>query len=101
MNQFDARFDTFDLNKEVAHERMELNLSENVDEWLVISENKTRKEFFNVNANKTKDPDGLTGTFLKTNASQPCYIFYIFHLSLYINFLDARQSENFKNNPCP
>ena len=65
LNQFYARFDTFDLNNEIADERMELNLSENVDEWLVISENETRKEFFNVNANKTKVPDGLTGTFLK------------------------------------
>ena len=54
-----------------------------MDEWLVISENETRKEFFNVNANKTKDPDGLIGTFLKTYASQLCHIFsHIFNLSL-------------------
>ena len=32
---------------------MELNLSKNVDEWLVISENDRRKEFFKVDANKT------------------------------------------------
>ena len=80
---------------------MELNLSENVDEWLVISENETRKEFLKVNANKTKDPDGLTGTFLKTCASQLCHIYFLYIPPILINFLDARQSENLKNNPCP
>ena len=29
-------------------------------ECLVISENEAKREFLNVNANKTKGPDGLT-----------------------------------------
>ena len=56
---------------------MELNrkCSKNVDEYLVTSENETRKEFLNVNANKAKGPDGLTGKILKTCASQLCHIY--------------------------
>ena len=61
LNQFYARFDTIDFSTEIADERMELNVSKNVDECLVISENETRKEFLNVNANNAKGPDGLTG----------------------------------------
>ena len=58
-------------------------MSKNVDECLEISENETRKEFLNVNANKAKGPDGLTGKILKTCASQLCHIFsHIFNLSL-------------------
>ena len=58
-------------------------MSKNVDECLVISENETRKEFLNVNANKAKGPDGLTGKFLKTCASQLCHIYsHIFNLFL-------------------
>ena len=58
-------------------------MSKNVDECLVISENETRKEFLNVNANKAKGPDGLTGKILKTCASQLCHIYsHIFNLSL-------------------
>ena len=41
-------------------------------ECLVISENETRKEFLNVNANKANGPDGLTGKIKKkTCASLP------------------------------
>ena len=58
----------FDFSKEIADERMELNVSKNEDECLVISENETRKEFLNVNADKAKGPDGLTGKILKTCA---------------------------------
>ena len=58
-------------------------MSKIVDECLVISENETRKEFLNVNANKAKGPDGLTGKFLKTCASQLCHIYsHIFNISL-------------------
>ena len=83
LNQFYARFDTIDFSTEIADERMELNMSKNVDECLVISENETRKEFLNVIANKAKGPDGLTGKILKTCASQLCHIYsHIFDLSL-------------------
>ena len=41
LNQFYARFDTIDFSMEIAGERMDLNVSKNVDECLVISENKT------------------------------------------------------------
>ena len=68
-------FDTIDFSTEIADERMELNVSKNVDECLVISENDTRKEFLNVNANKAKGPDGLTGKILKTYALQLCHIY--------------------------
>ena len=44
---------------EIEDERMELNMSENVDECSVISENETEKEFLNVNANKANGPDGF------------------------------------------
>ena len=65
-----------DFSTEIADERMELNVSKNVDEYLVISENETKKEFLNVNANKAKCPDGLTGKIKKkTCASQLCHIY--------------------------
>ena len=35
-------------------------MSKNVNECLVISENETRNEYLNVNANKAKGPDRLT-----------------------------------------
>ena len=76
---------------------MELNLSENVDEWLVMSENETRKEFFNVNANKAKGPDGLTGKFLKTYASQLCHIYsHIINLSLSTSSMPASRKTSKK-----
>ena len=56
-----------DFSTEIADERMELNVSKNVDECLVISENETKKEFLNVNENKAKCPDGLTGKIKKKN----------------------------------
>ena len=61
LNQFHARFDTIGFSKEIADERMELNVSKNVDQRVVISENETRKEFLNVNAKKAKGIDVLTG----------------------------------------
>ena len=58
-------------------------MSKNENECLVISENETRKEFLNVNVNKAKGHDGLTGKILKTCASQLCHIyFHIFNISL-------------------
>ena len=44
-----------DFSTEIADERMELNVSKDVDECLVISENETRKEFLNMNANKGRE----------------------------------------------
>ena len=67
LNQFYARFDTINFSTEIADERMELNVSKNVD------------EFLNVNANEAKGPDGLTGKIFKTCASQ---LSHIFNLSL-------------------
>ena len=62
---------------------MELNVSKNVDECLVTSENETRKELLKVNVNKAKGSDGLTSKILKTFASQLCHIYSdIFNLSL-------------------
>ena len=49
INQFYARFDTIDFSTEIADEGMELNVSKNVDECLVISQNEMRNEFLNVN----------------------------------------------------
>ena len=80
VNQF---YDTIDFSTEIADERIELNVSKNVDECLVISKNETRKEFLNVDANKAKGPDGLTDKILKTCASQLCHIYsHIFNPSL-------------------
>ena len=71
------------FSKKIADERMELNVSKNGNEYFVFSENESSKEFLNVNANKAKGPDGLTGKILKTRASQLCYIYsQIFNLSL-------------------
>ena len=36
-------------------------MSKNVDKCLVDSENERRNSLLNVNANKAKGPDGLTG----------------------------------------
>ena len=44
LHQCYARFDMIDFSKEIADERMELNVSKNVDECLVISKNETRKK---------------------------------------------------------
>ena len=52
-------------------------MGKNEDGCLLVSENGTRKEFLNVDANNAKDPDGLTGKTLKTCASQLCHIYYI------------------------
>ena len=83
LNQFYARFDTIDFSTFIADERIKLIVSKNVDGCLVISENGTRKEFLNVNANKAKGLDGLTGKILKTCASQLCHIYsHTFNLSL-------------------
>ena len=68
LNQFYARFDTIDFSTEIVDERMELNVSKNVNGCLVISENEKRKEFLKVNAKKAKGPDGLTSKILKTCA---------------------------------
>ena len=58
-------------------------MGKNEDGCLLVSENGTRKEFLNVDANNAKDPDGLTGKTLKTCASQLCHIYsHIFNLSL-------------------
>ena len=66
-----------DFSTEIADEGMELKVR-----CLVISENETRKEFLNVNANKAKGPGGLTGK-RKTCASQLWHIYsHIFNLSL-------------------
>ena len=83
LNKFYATLDTIDFSTEVADEKMELNVSKNADECLVISENETRKEYLNVNANKAKGPDELTGKVLKTCESQLSHIYsHISSLSL-------------------
>ena len=53
-------------------------MSKNEYECLGISENETRKELLNVNANKAKGPDGLAGKILKTYASH-CDIFILIY----------------------
>ena len=40
--QFYAHFDTIDLRKEIADERMALNENKSVEECLVVSEHETR-----------------------------------------------------------
>ena len=83
LNQFYARLDTIDFSTETEDERMKLKVSKNVDECLINSENEMRKEFWNVNANKAKGSNGLTGKIFKTCASQLCHIYsHIFNLSL-------------------
>ena len=69
-----------DFSTEIADERMELNVSKNVDECLVISENETKKEFLNVNENKAKCPDGLTGKIKKKkHMHHNCIIFILIY----------------------
>ena len=48
-----------------------------VDILLVISENEMRKEFLNVNANKAKVPNGLTGKIKKKHMCIPT-VSYLF-----------------------
>ena len=40
-------------------------MGKNVDECVVISVNEKLKKFLNVNVNKAKGPDGLTGKIFK------------------------------------
>ena len=99
LNQFHVRFGTINLRKEIADKRMELNVGKMWMNGLIVSENKTRKEFLNVNANKAKVSDGLT-SILKNHVHHNCvYHIYshIFNLPLSTSF---QRLENFKNNPC-
>ena len=61
-----------DFSKEIADERMELNVGKNMDECLVVNKHEMRQELY-VNANKAKrpkGPSGFSGIILITCASQ-------------------------------
>ena len=50
-----------------------------MDECLVISENETRKEFLNVNANKAMGSHELTDEVLKKHVHHNCVTFIFIH----------------------
>ena len=74
---------------------MELNVSKNVDECLVISKNERRKEFLHVNANKAKGLDGLTGKIEKKNMCIKTVSYLFSYIQpILISFLYSLHLEN-------
>ena len=81
LNAFYSRFDKCDFRKECSI--LENVLINNDDQPLCFYEHDVRNAFNNVNPNKSKGPDNISGKVLKTCSNELAYIFaYIYIICL-------------------
>ena len=88
LNNFYARFDSFDFSDKINIIKNDLSNSANDFNTLKIEEHEVLISFNCLKTNKACGPDGLTGRVLKSCARELSFIYtYIFNMSLSTNII--------------